>query len=225
MITKTLFSVILLVCSANALAGPIFSMVGSGGIAPLHPDGNDSNDRMVVSGSFGISATGGGFMDGRMTLVDGFVLPTVVGGTTTIQASDIEKLTFAHTQPAFNQGISPTFSFTATAADIVSASGTIVFDGSEYRFTPASSTGDLKIETSLFTSWSVPIYGYVSGNWIIDGDSVRVGNSGLALNPGSQTDGGWELTGTSTVPEPSAAILLLSGMTLLVRRKYRNRPD
>ncbi len=213
---STLF--FLLFFSGAALGGPIFSLIGPGG--NLHPDGDGLVDRMVLSNRFGISGSGGGFMDGRLTLVDGFVLPTLPGGTTTIDASDIQEFSFRHVEPISTSSIYPYINILATAADIVSASGTIVFDSGGYRFTNASATGDLKIQTSITSSWFVPLYGGVTGDWRIDGSNVYVGDSGLGLIQSNLAKGGYKMTGTSSVPEPSALFMLMSGLLMLgVRRK------
>ena len=93
-------SVILCLGSVSAQAGPVFEIISNGSSAPL-----------ALISNWRFSSTGGG-MVGKITLRDGFVLPT--GGVTSFGVSDVTSVEYAHIQTPFTSGPSiPTFSFTA----------------------------------------------------------------------------------------------------------------
>ncbi len=99
---------------ASVSAGPIFHLMSpSNSIAPAHPSGGGN---MVWSNTWGITSTGAGFMDGRITFVDGFALPSVSGGSVIFNENDIAEFSFDHSQPtglSGGPGILPVFGFTA----------------------------------------------------------------------------------------------------------------
>jgi len=204
-----------IVFSMGAQAGPVFQTVGGGGIAPPHPNGDDSGDRMIVSNSWGISGTGGGFMNGRITFSDSLVLPGI-GGTLSFSASDITELFYDHTVAAGTLSIAPSILFTADQSQITSASGDIIYDGFEFAL------ANVEIVTNITTTWSVPLYGLVIGDWVVEDTGLRVGTSGLRLLPGSTTSGRWELdTTATTVPEPSTFFLLAPALGLIFSRRKK----
>ncbi len=219
----------------SASAGPIFNLIGISSQAPLHPDGDDSGDRMAPSGIWGVTTTGAGFMDGRITFVDGFALPMNTGDTVTFDGNDIAEFSFDHSQVTGLSGspsIIPVFGFTALASDIVSASGDIYYDGNEYyiRNNGGPSGQPTIITTVEATIGSVFGTSGITGTWEMLGGTYLnlrgIGND-QGRNVALQGDplfgnGRYELTGfTSSVPEPGTLVLYATGVLLLTVRRRR----
>ena len=218
---KSLLAVLALL-AFPVVAGPIFSMFGTGGIAPNHPDPDVADDggRMVVSGTWGIAATGGGFMDGQIIFNDGFMLPQNLGDTVTFDESDITSVHFEHVVAAFGGSIIPTLGFNATGSQITSASGTISFDAGGFIITPASLTGPLSLLTSVeFDPVNLP------GSFFGFSGLTMTTSTALNLVPNSQTSGEWRLTGftqPTNIPAPATHALVVLGLLLGFRSLLRS---
>ncbi len=214
-----------------ASAGPIFHLIGGGGIAPEHPNGDGASDRMTLSNAWGIAGTGGGFINTRVTFRDGFVLPSAAGDTVTFSAADIDEVFFDHSQAILTASIAPVIQFTARGSDLTSASGTIVNEGTEIAMTNAGALGPPSFITSLIASRFAAGLGVVTGHWEINGSELSLNGSNAAgaplvarLRVSSQAKGRFELTGfsttTATVSEPTMLALLLPGLILVAARRF-----
>lgn len=210
-------------------AGPVFSLVGVSPLTAAHPTGIGNR---TASGSWGISGTGGGFLDGTLTFADSFVLPGD-GEFIAFSAGDLDRLDYQHVESAFVGGSAPNprFSFSADSAAIESASGFVRnLGGGVYDLTSVS------VQTTVTASIFRILPGFlhvVTGDFLIAGDTVGLRAdtyNDIPQPPGtfammitsSQYPGGWRLTGTTTgVPLPAALLLFLSGLGVLLVSRGR----
>ncbi len=185
-----------------ASAGPVFEIVGLG------------TNGYATSAFWGISATGGGRMDGKIVFNDGFSYNPL--GGTTFTAADIHSVNYSHSDPdPFDANtVLPTFVFSAGVGDILAASGTIGAAG--------NGIFGLSIRTSVpFALFALP-YGLIDGTAAIDGvrggidDADDAPITELFLVELSTQASQWQHTGFETVtavPEPVAALIF--GLSLL----------
>lgn len=225
MIRVVLAAALSVLFSQAVFAGPVFSLVGGSPLTAPHPTGEGGR---VASGSWGISGTGGGFLDGTIIFSDSFLLPGD-GETISINAGDIDRLDYRHVESAFVGGgaINPSFAFSAETADIESAVGTVRnLGGGAFDLVGVS------VQTTVAGALFRILPGFlhvVEGDYLVSGDTVgfRVDSySGVAQPPGTlamvivngQYPGGWRMTGTTTapVPLPPGVLLFMSGLLILV---------
>lgn len=221
-----------LTVGAKSSAGPVFSLIGLNPTTAPHPTGVGTR---AASGSWGFSATGGGFLDGTLTFVDGFMLPGAPGGSVGFGVSDILGLSYRHQESAFivPSPITPVFSFNANASQIVSASGSVVNNGGGI-FTLFMPMVQTSAPALLFRLPG----GIVAGDYYIDNDAVGILAASIGGIPqppntlaqmvtNSQATGVWRLTGTTQtsnpIPVPAALPLLASGLGLLGLLGWRRR--
>lgn len=198
-------------------AASVFSVIGGNSTALAHPSGIGFR---AASGSWGFSATGAGFLNGRITFNDAFLLPTNPGDSVAFGASDIENAFYHHGEQALPGPpgtIAGGFIFSASTSQIASASGLVVNEGGgAYRLiNPLIQTS---IEDTLFRLPG----GLLTGDYRIEGITaglnVKLVNGVPAseialLIVNSQYDGQWRLTSvTSPIPVPAALPLFLSGL-------------
>ena len=200
-------------------AGPVFEIISNGSSAPF-----------ALSSSWGFSSTGGGGMTGKITLRDGFVLPT--GGTTTFGLGDVTSFEYAHIQTPFTNGtVFPGFSFSAGPGDLTAVFGQIADLGNgNYTIAGFNLAIDTSVPAALF---SLP-GGVYEGVWELRGISAQINDTtntptspivGVrALIPLSTAPENWVLTGTtSAVSSPGAALILgCAAAALLLRRRHRS---
>ncbi len=198
-------------------AGPIFHLMGpSSSASAPHPVGPGN---MAGSNFWGTISTGGGFMNGRITFVDGYILPVNPGDIVQFDENDISEFFYDHSQaiPGISSGIWPAsvFGFTALASDVVSASGEILLGSNGiYRFI----NGSVGLPT-IITSIQDTLTG-LTGNWEMQhGTMVLQGTGGQSgidriLTQGGTLPGSYILTGftSTTVPEPTTLALMGLGL-------------
>lgn len=208
-----------------AVAMAVFDLVGDNPGAADHPTGVGKRS---ASGFWGISSTGGGFMDGRIVFNHAFALPMTSGTSIPFDAADLAMARFNHIESAFEGGgaIAPVFSFSATGAQIVEASGLVVNNDGTYLLT------NVYINTSVTQSLFRLPGGIVAGTMYFENNTVGINvdtiggviqpagtKAALVLN--SEYPGDWRLV---DVPEPVSMITGLA-MAMIVRVRRRESPN
>lgn len=227
---------LLIVSTTNA--GAIFQIIGTSPSTLAHPSGQGNQ---AASASWGISSTGGGFLDGKLEFDDSFALPANQGDTVSIAPSDVKYISFSHIFNAFTgvANIAPVFSFYADQAHIVRTLGSVVFEGTvqnpQYRIVFGASPDDdppflTSVDASLFVLLSGGTGGVYAGEWgfdntlIVLNDAVRTSNTPLmadiSLITNSQYQGRWLFTGfADPIPTPATGTILVIGLAGLLRRR------
>ncbi|MDA0239016.1 MAG: VPLPA-CTERM sorting domain-containing protein [Proteobacteria bacterium] len=213
-------------------AASTFSIIGVNPTALAHPTGIGHR---AASASWGISATGGGFLDGTLILNDAFALPTNPGDSAAFDVGDIASLSYRHGEAALPSSTLPIaggFLFNALPGQISSASGTVLNNGGGL-FTLINPVIQTSIDATLF---QLP-RGLLSGEYILSGitaglnveqiNNVPVPSELALLIVSGQYDGQWRITSQdiSAVPVPAALPLFLSGLLglgIMARRRKQN---
>ena len=210
-LSRILLALVALLLVQTSVAGPIFEIRSNGSSAPY-----------ALSNNWGITSTGAGGMVGSLVFRDGFSL---FHGAS-FSAADIVSLTYSHqVVPTGGAFITPAFSFTANASQIVSATGLVSQNGAGFSLHSAFLDIQTSVAASQFVNFGSGFAGIFEGDWFVRGisagfnDTTSTVTSPLQGNPFlvnlSTASGNWEFTGQSTAATPEPGMMTLLGMGLL----------